>query len=172
MFQPKSLRLDDQLCFSLYAATNAVTRAYRPLLGQLGLTYPQYLVMLVLWQDGSRTAGGIGRRLALAQNAVTPLLDRLEAAGLLVRGRSGADRRVVHVHLTPEGIELETAVSLAQQNVECRTGLAPESLGRLRAELAALARRMEGLEHGGGDCGPGRNEGPEAPGAKAGMAFA
>lgn len=175
MIDPRHLRLDDQLCFSLYAATHAVTRAYRPLLGRLGLTYPQYLVMLVLWQDGSRTSGDIGRRLALRQNAITPLLDRLEAAGLLLRRRSGEDRRVVHVHLTPAGIDLETAVAQAQQAVECRTGLAPEGLGRLRGELAALARRMAELEHGNRESGPNRNHSPDnpcGPGATTGKAFA
>lgn len=88
------LRLDDQLCFALYAATNAITRSYRPLLGEIGLTYPQYLVMLTLWQDGSAPVGRIAHRLELDSHAVSPLVDRLEAAGLVVR-RPGADRRQV-----------------------------------------------------------------------------
>lgn len=143
MPQPKKLRLDDQLCFALYAATNAVTRAYRPLLKQIGLTYPQYLVMLVLWQDGPRTIRAIADRLSLAPNALTPLLDRLEKAALLERRRDGHDRRLVHVTLTREGALLEKAASLAQQSVVCQTELTPSSLDALRDELKGLVDRME-----------------------------
>ena len=145
--RPKKLRLDDQLCFSLYAATNAVTRAYRPLLGKLGLTYPQYLVMLVLWQDGSCTIGHIAQRLSLAQNAITPLVDRLEDADFLERKRDTGDRRVVGVRLTKAGKDLRATASLAQQAVECRTMLGPEKLNALRDELFELVRRMESDEH-------------------------
>ena len=143
----RPLRLDDQLCFALYAATNAVTRAYRPLLGELGLTYPQYLVMLVLWQDGASTTGRIARRLQLAPGAVTPLVDRLAARGLLTKTRKGSaaegDRRRLPIELTQAGRELEAAVSLAQEAVECRTALGPTELGALREELHALVRRMD-----------------------------
>lgn len=146
MRQPRRLRLDDQLCFSLYAATNAITRAYRTQLESLGLTYPQYLVMLVLWQDGPSTIGHIAKRLCLAQNAITPLLDRLERSGCLRRVRDLEDRRVVHVQLTDQGIGMEAAVSLAQQEVECSTLLDAESLHDLRSELFALVSRMEDAE--------------------------
>lgn len=141
--QPRKLRLEDQLCFALYAATNAVTRAYRPLLGELGLTYPQYLVMLVLWQDGPSNTGRIAARLSLAQNAITPLVDRLVARGLAERVRAEEDRRVVTVRATHKGIALEESVSIAQQSVECRTLLEPDALARLREELIALAGRFE-----------------------------
>lgn len=141
--QARKLRLDDQLCFALYAATNAVTRAYRPLLGELGLTYPQYLVMLVLWQDGPSTTGRIAVRLSLAQNAITPLVDRLVARGFAERVRDEEDRRVVTVQATQQGIALEASVLLAQQSVECRAGLEPGALARLREELIALAGRFE-----------------------------
>ena len=79
------LRLDDQLCFALYSATNAVVRRYRPLLAELGITYPQYLLLLVLWQDGPCTVGGLGDRLSLPPHGLSPLLDRLEQAGLVQR---------------------------------------------------------------------------------------
>ena len=148
MNQPRKLRLDDQLCFALYAATNAVTRAYRPMLGELGLTYPQYLLMLVLWQDGASTTGRIARRLGLAQNAITPLVDRLEAAKLLTRRRDGDDRRVVHIELTAAGHDLETAVSRVQRDVECQTLLTPDRLSALREELHALVARMESPDEG------------------------
>ncbi len=140
---PKRLRLDDQLCFALYAATNAVTRAYRPRLEQIGLTYPQYLVLLVLWQDGDSTLGAIARRLGLGANAVTPLVDRLDHAGLLTRARDDEDRRLVHVALTAKGRALEADTALTQHAVECETQLEPEALAALREELMALVRRME-----------------------------
>lgn len=144
MADDKTLRLDDQLCFALYAATNAVTRAYRPLLADLDLTYPQYLVMLVLWQDGSSTSRAIADRLHLSANAISPLLERLEQGELIARRRDKADRRVVHIDLTERGHALQSLAFDAQQAVECRTGLAIDELERLRDQLVALATRMGG----------------------------
>jgi MarR family transcriptional regulator, organic hydroperoxide resistance regulator len=135
------LRLDDQLCFALYAATNAVVRAYRPLLGELGLTYPQYLVMLALWQDGTTPIHALAERLQLGANAVTPLVDKLEAAGFVTRAR-GADRRVVFVALTEAGLRLEEKVAAAQQTVVCRTGLGDRDLADLRRDLKDLTDRI------------------------------
>ena len=134
--------LDEQLCFALYAATNAVTRAYRPLLGALGLTYPQYLVMMVLWQDGASTIQTIARRLRLGANAITPLIDRLEAAGLVARGQSATDRRVVRAILTAAGEALRDEVSKAQDSVGCQIALSADAVAALRAELLALTDRM------------------------------
>ena len=142
MSRPTNLRLDDQLCFALYAAANTVTRAYRPLLEQIGLTYPQYLVMLVLWQNGERAVNEIASRLALAPHAISPLVDRLAGAGLVVRRREAPDRRVVHVHLTAAGADLETAASEAQQSVVGRTQLTAPAMGDLRDELHDLVRLM------------------------------
>lgn len=137
----RGLWLDDQLCFALYAATNSVVRAYRPLLGELGLTYPQYLVMLALWQDGVTAVHDLAARLQLSSSAVTPLVDRLEAAGFVTRARA-ADRRVVLVGLTEAGRLLEDRVSQAQQAVVCRTGLGERDLADLRQELKDLAERV------------------------------
>ena len=137
-----NLRLDDQLCFALYAATNTITRAYRPLLERIGLTYPQYLVMLVLWQDGELAVHEIAARLALPPHAVSPLLDRLESAGLVVRRREPPDRRVAHVQLTTAGAELEAAAAEAQRTVACRTQLDGPALDGLRDQLQALVRQM------------------------------
>ena len=142
MGRPTNLHLDDQLCFALYAATNTVTRAYRPLLERIALTYPQYLVMLTLWQHGELSVGEIADRLALPGHAVSPLVDRLEDAGFVLRHRSSPDRRVVHVSLTPAGAELEGAASTAQRSVACDTGLTPEALAGLRAQLHELVDRM------------------------------
>ncbi len=139
---PGKLSLDDQLCFALYAATNAVVRAYRPLLTEIGLTYPQYLVMLVLWQDGARTVGEIAARLELPGHAISPLLDRLARAGLIERQRTGPDRRVVRVRLTAAGTGLELAAARVKRTVACQTGLDPAALAELRQELRELAVRM------------------------------
>ena len=140
--RPGNLQLDHQLCFALYAATNTVTRAYRPLLERIGLTYPQYLVMLVLWQDGEHAVHEIASRLALPPHAVSPLLDRLEGAGLVVRRREAPDRRVAHVQLTVAGAELEVAAAAAQRVVACRTQLDGPALDELRDQLQALVRQM------------------------------
>lgn len=143
MHQPKQLRLDDQLCFALYAATNAVTRAYGPLLKQIGLTYPQYLVMLVLWQDGERSVDMIAKRLAMPHDAVMQLLDHLEASELITRQHDDADRRIVNVTVTANGAVLEKAASLAQQSVVCQTELTPHALDALRDDLKSLVDRVE-----------------------------
>lgn len=135
-------RLDDQLCFALYAATNAVTRVYRPLLKEIGLTYPQYLVMLILWESGPHTVGEIAERLHLATHAVSPLLDRLEAAGLVRRMRDDTDGRVVRVEVTPAGRELEAAAGAVQDEVRCSTMLDADEVDRLRADLRTLLDRM------------------------------
>lgn len=137
------IKLDEQLCFALYAATNAVTRAYRPLLDAFGLTYPQYLVLMVLWQHGDSTPGQVARRLNLAPNAITPLADRLEQAKLLTRQRGDADRRVIRLALTEKGRDLEAAIVRVQANIACQTGLPPDELTALRDRLIALVRRME-----------------------------
>jgi DNA-binding MarR family transcriptional regulator len=136
------LRLDDQLCFALYAATNAITRAYRPLLRELGITYPQYLTLMALWQHGNASVGELARHLDLPGHAVTPLLQRLEQRGLILRRRSPLDTRVVLVELTADGIELETAAAAVQRAVECSTGLSPHALAGLRGELHDLVEEL------------------------------
>jgi DNA-binding MarR family transcriptional regulator len=136
------LRLDDQLCFALYAATNAITRAYRPLLRELGITYPQYLTLMALWQHGTGTVSGLAQLLDLPAHAMTPLLQRLEHAGLIVRRRSPIDSRVVLVELTPNGVELETKAATVQRTVECATGLSPQALAALRGELHDLVNDL------------------------------
>jgi MarR family transcriptional regulator, organic hydroperoxide resistance regulator len=142
MTTPTNLRLDDQLCFALYAATNQVTRAYRPLLESIGLTYPQYLVMLVLWESDTRPIGDIAGRLQLTPHALSPMLRRLELAGLLQREVDDADGRVVNVALTRQGRELEEAASRAQCDVVVRTGLSGKDLADLRKTLRALVVTM------------------------------
>ena len=135
------VRLDDQLCFALYAATHAITRRYRPLLDEIGLTYPQYLLMLTLWQDGPAPVGRIAQRLELDSHAVTPLVERLEVAGL-VRRRRGTDRRQVVVAATERGRDLEAAAVAVQAEVACATGLDPLELADLRRRLRTLAGQL------------------------------
>ncbi len=135
------LRLDDQLCFALYAATHAITRRYRPLLDEIGLTYPQYLVMLTLWQDGPSTVGRIAHRLQLDSHAVTPLVERLVITGLVDR-RGGVDRRQVIIAATETGHQLRGAASAVQREVACATGLDPLELADLRRRLQTLADEM------------------------------
>lgn len=134
-------RLDDQLCFALYAATNAITRVYRPLLKDIGLTYPQYLVLLILWEQ-PRQVGEIAEQLRLASHAVSPLIDRLEQADLVRRTRLDADGRVVLVELTDAGRRLETQAAQVQERVRCATMLDPDEVDRLRSDLHALLERL------------------------------
>src|SRR5688500_19991973 len=98
-----SVALDDQLCFALYAASRAVTARYRPMLDEIGLTYPQYLVMMLLWETDHQTVGQLGSRLALDSGTLSPLLKRLTAAGLVTRHRRVEDERSVSIALTDEG---------------------------------------------------------------------
>ncbi|MFH8489603.1 MarR family winged helix-turn-helix transcriptional regulator [Streptomyces longisporoflavus] len=141
------LRLDHQVCFSLHAASRAFGGVYRDALKDLGLTYPQYLVMLVLWEDGPRPVKAIGERLRLDSGTLSPLLKRLEAAGLVRRERSAADERSVTVHLTDDGAELrERALAVPRRILEA-TGMTVEEvlalqglLGRLTGALDRAAR--------------------------------
>ncbi|MDZ4131270.1 MAG: MarR family transcriptional regulator [Hydrogenophaga sp.] len=104
----QALRLDNQLCFALYSASLAMTKLYKPLLDELGITYPQYLVLLVLWERDGLTVSELGERLSLDSGTLTPLLKRLEAAGLLSRLRDATDERRVLIRLTADGRKLKT----------------------------------------------------------------
>ncbi len=137
------LALDHQLCFALYSASRAVVAAYGPLLEPLGLTYPQYLVLLVLWEaDCAPSVREIGDRLALDSGTLTPLLKRLEAAGHLDRRRDPADERVVRIHLTDAGRCLRDAAADIPRRASCATGLPPADLARLRDNLIDLANHL------------------------------
>ncbi|WP_406829885.1 MarR family transcriptional regulator [Pedococcus sp. KACC 23699] len=142
MTRSSNLRLDDQLCFALYAATNQVTRAYRPLLEAVGLTYPQYLIMLVLWESDDQPAHEIADRLQLSPAAVSPILRRLEEAGLVVRDQDPDDARTRRVRLTPRGAAVELGASRAQLDVVEQTGLCGDELTGLRDDLHDLVMRM------------------------------
>ncbi|MCP3136184.1 MarR family transcriptional regulator [Pyxidicoccus sp. QH1ED-7-1] len=132
------LSLDAQLCFPLYAAARAVTQAYAPLLSKLGLTYPQYLVMLVLWETDGVTVKGMGEKLFLDSGTLTPLLKRLEAQGLVRRERSKEDARSVHVHLTAAGRALRRKAVSVPEALVCKMGLSLQELSRLRDDVRRL----------------------------------
>ena len=146
-----SLKLDEQLCFALYAATNQIVRAYRSPLAAIGLTYPQYLAMLVLWQHGDQTVRELSDRLALESSTLTPLLKRLEASGDISRERSRSDERVVRVSLTPAGQSLRRPAAEIQRVVACKTRLSNTRFERLRKELHDLARTMAAAEEAQAD---------------------
>lgn len=134
----ESLKLDNQLCFLLYAASRAVTHLYQPLLEPLGLTYPQYLVLLVLWEEDGASVRRLCERLHLDSGTLTPLLSRLEAAGLVRRHRSTADARVVDIHLTAAGKRLQRAARHVPEALLCRLALPLAEVPRVRRELQQL----------------------------------
>ncbi|WP_405972480.1 MarR family transcriptional regulator [Streptomyces sp. NBC_00988] len=138
-----SLLLDEQLCFALYAAQRALTAAYRPLLEELELTYPQYLVLLVLWERGETPIKDLATALRLDYGTVSPLLKRLETAGLVRRERSAHDERSVLVACTERGTALREHATRVPGALLAATELEMPEVVRLRAELWRLAERAE-----------------------------
>jgi DNA-binding MarR family transcriptional regulator len=137
-----ALLLDNQLCFALYSASLAMTKLYKPLLESMGLTYPQYLVMLVLWERDGLTVSSLGERLTLDSGTLTPLLKRLEQAGLLLRQRATHDERQVLVSLTSEGRKLKTkAAAIPGCVVEAAACPIPE-LMTLTRQVQTLRQRL------------------------------
>ncbi|WP_010185880.1 MarR family winged helix-turn-helix transcriptional regulator [Sphingomonas sp. PAMC 26605] len=132
------LRLDRQICFPLYAASNLFGRLYRPVLAKLGLTYPQYLVMLVLWEQAPLSVGALGERLHLDSGTLTPLLKRMERAGLVTRQRDAADERRVLIGLTQQGTTLREAARDVPLTLAGGLGLSAEELSDLRATVQHL----------------------------------
>jgi DNA-binding MarR family transcriptional regulator len=136
------LRLDNQLCFALYSASLAMTKLYKPLLDELGLTYPQYLVMLVLWEGDGRTVSELGERLSLDSGTLTPLLKRLEAAQLVSRIRDTEDERRVHIMLTAAGRRMKQRAHKIPQCVIAATQCSLPEVIRLTRELRDLRGRL------------------------------
>ncbi|ESY23123.1 MULTISPECIES: MarR family transcriptional regulator [unclassified Mesorhizobium] len=132
------LPLDNQICFSLYATSMAINRTYKPMLDEMGITYPQYLVLNALAEAGGMSVGSIAHRLALESSTITPLVKRMEQAGLVTRQRSQTDERQVQVDLTPAGRAL-----LVQCN--CLNETLIERSGMTMADLDALNRRIQAL---------------------------
>ncbi len=134
--------LEEQLCFDLYAASRAVTNAYRPALHRLGLTYPQYLVLIVLWDEGSCTIRELSDLLRLDHGTLTPLLRRMEGSGLVSRRRSDADERYVEIALAPRGDELRVHAKQIHCDMKDALGLDEDGFMALQATLRELTSRV------------------------------
>ena len=144
-----ALHLDDQLCFKLYAASRAIIRAYKPMLEQLGLTYPQYLAMLVLWEwqlvpPAQPTVKALGERLLLDSGTLTPLLKRLQHLGLVQRQRGALDEREVHLALSAAGLALRERVLPLKAQLLCERGVQLDELQALRGQVGVLLDRLMG----------------------------
>jgi DNA-binding MarR family transcriptional regulator len=148
--KPQLLDLDQQFCFAVYSAAHALNRAYKPLLDALGVTYPQYLVLLTLWAEDGQSVGGIGERLMLESSTLTPLLKRLEAAGLIRRERNPEDERQVQIRLTPKGRRLHDKAQAVPPAILQATQCDAETLGRLRDRLLGVRDAiLESVEEDG-----------------------
>ncbi len=132
------LPLDDQLCYAIYSAGMAIQRTYKPLLDELGLTYPQYLVLNVLWRDGEQTVGGIAGRLGLESSTLTPLLKRLEAAKLVQRTRNPENEREVVVAVTAKGSALQSKATCLGEALLAASGQPPQQLMKLKEDVKRL----------------------------------
>ncbi len=140
------LALDNQFCFALYSASLAMTKTYKPFLDKIGLTYPQYLVMLVLWQQDDVLVKTIGEHLFLDSGTLTPLLKRLEASSLIVRNRDEADERQVRITLTKEGRALKKKAQEIPYQILCASGQSQEDLMQMRTRLSRI--RNDLVRHG------------------------
>lgn len=141
--QQERQRLDNQLCFAVYAAAHAFGRAYRNLLGRYELTYPQYLVLLVLWEQDGLSVKEIGNRLFLDSGTLTPLLKRLEASGRVRRARDRVDERQVSIFLTPAGAKLRDALACIPDDAGGLTGLDVEGRKTLLHDLVTLRMGLQ-----------------------------
>ncbi|WLH86548.1 MarR family winged helix-turn-helix transcriptional regulator [Pseudomonas sp. FP2338] len=139
----ENLMLDNQLCFALHSTSLLMTKVYKPLLQALGLTYPQYLAMMVLWEEDGLTVGEISHRLLTDPGSLTPLLKRLEAEGLLSRTRKREDERVVVVELTEAGRALQEKAMGIPQCILGASGMQLEQLRKLQADLIALRSHLQ-----------------------------
>ena len=137
-----SVLLEDQLCFALYAASRALTARYRPQLDAIGLTYPQFLVMMLLWEEDNQTVGQLGARLNLDSGTLSPLLKRLTAAGLVTRHRRVEDERSVSIALTDEGRALQDRGLAINQDMICALQLEADDFGALKDQLETLIDRV------------------------------
>ena len=139
------LKLENQVCFPLYSAANAITRTYRPLLKQLDLTYLQYLVMMVLWSNNVINVKKLGDKLNLDSGTLTPLLKRLETKSLLVRKPNELDERIKDLHLTPEGVELKTRAAYIPNQLVCQLDMDLDDLLQLKYLCEKLLTKLNSL---------------------------
>ncbi|MGA0563243.1 MarR family winged helix-turn-helix transcriptional regulator [Ancylobacter sp. VNQ12] len=142
MSNDETLKLDDFLCFAVYSANHAFNRVYKPILDRLNLTYPQYLAMVTLWAEDGVTVGQIGERLMLETNTLTPLLKRLESAGLVRRVRDVADERQVRIHLTEKGRALRQEAEGIPGKIGACIARDHEAIGMLTDELTSVRNTL------------------------------
>lgn len=142
MAMSEAPRLDRQVCFALYSASKAATAVYRPVLDELGLTYPQYLVMLVLWENEPRSVRELGTELGLDSGTLSPLLKRLEALGFVERRRSAEDERRVEIHLSDAGRALSLRAGAVPQRLADAAGLSAAELAQLHDTLGRLTAAL------------------------------
>lgn len=154
--------LEQMLCFAVYSTAHAFNRAYRPLLEALDLTYPQYLVMNALWEGDGQNVKGLAHRLLLDSGTMTPLLKRLEAAGLVQRKRDGADERQVIVYLTNAGRDLQQRASEVPETIRCATGLSSKELQTTIDQVLRLRGSLSEFAENGGEVAPNDNAAPSA----------
>ena len=140
--------LDELLCYSVYSASLAINRVYKPLLDELGITYPQYLVLNVLWEDDGQTVGAIAERLSLESSTVTPLVKRLETASLVTRARRRDDERRVLVSLTKRGRELREKSGCLGEALLAKSAMQPKELIALTKEVKRLRDALERADRG------------------------
>jgi DNA-binding MarR family transcriptional regulator len=139
------LPVEEQICFALYSASRSLTARYRDLLAPLGITYPQYLAMLVLWESGTTSVGRLGERLHLDSGTLSPLLRRLETAGLVTRARSALDDRSVEVSLSAAGERMRDEAPRIADEICASTGLPLDELRDLQNQISTLAERVRAL---------------------------
>lgn len=142
MDKDEQLLLDNQLCFLVYAGSRAMTRMYRPLLDKLGITYPQYLVLLVLWEKQPISVKTLGKRLHLDSGTLTPLLKRMASMRLLSRERSAEDERKVLILLSPKGKDLKTKALDIPKEMMCKSGLTMEQYHQLKQNIEILLENI------------------------------
>jgi DNA-binding MarR family transcriptional regulator len=138
-----SIKLDNQVCFSLYAASREIIKLYKPFLDKFNLTYTQYIAMLVLWEDEKSTVKDIGKRLHLDSGTLTPLLKKIESMGLVIRHRDVNDDRVVIVELTEKGRLLKDDITEVPHEMACKINMSKEELVELKKQLDALLRSLD-----------------------------
>jgi DNA-binding MarR family transcriptional regulator len=142
MSKQPTLALDNQLCFAVHSCAREITRLYRPLLEPLGLTYPQYLTLLVLWEKGEQTVNELGASLFLDSGTLTPLLKRLEAAGFIRRQRSSEDERKVIIRLTEAGEALQERACTLSETLMQKSGISYQEVHRLLGEIKRLRQQI------------------------------
>lgn len=143
VLQAEVLKLDNQLCFALYSASLAMTKTYKPLLEKLGLTYPQYLIMLILWQQDGLALKDIADKLFTESGALTPVLKRLQEMGLLIRSRSPQSERTLEIRLTEQGQALRHDALLVNQQIAAGCGFTLNEMQQLRDQLIDLRQRLQ-----------------------------